>query len=197
MTVEKLIKSIVAELPQIPFVTEQVGAAIDLAKKELDEEQLEKTLRITLEVTNYARQTSSDNFFKFHLVVISLLRNIPNIQKNKRFSMFETVSNLVGNKLSLLEETETEIERGKYKGEILKLIRLFNADQDLFLLEIITLIDELKPLTLKEELSVEELLDIVGYAYVENNLRMSQLALLNDVSKHYNKLIKIFEKTSF
>lgn len=197
MSVEKLIKSIVALLPQNPFVTEQVGAAIDIAKKELTEEQLEKSLRVALEVTNFARETSSDNFFKYNLVIIALLKDVPNVESNKKFSLFETVANLVSNGLNSLKATEAESMRGNFKGELLKLARLAKENQDLFLVEIIALTDYLTEVISNESLSVEDELTVVGYAYVENNLRMSDLTLLNDVKKYYNKFIKVFEKQIF
>ena len=187
-TNELLVKSIMAELPQIVFVTEQVATAIELAKENLSEDGFNRALRVTLEVTKFARETSQENYFKYHLVVITVLSSVPEVTKLKGFKKFETMNNIVEAGISELETTAEELTRGDYKGLLLKLARLYNSNQELFLVTILEMMDDF----CYEYDSVD-----VGFAYIEANLRMSDLNLLSPIRTRYNKFMQLLEKAAF
>jgi len=194
MTVEqKLIQSITSELPQIDFVVDQVGAALALAADTLTESQFHRALRIATNVTKFAKETSEPQYFKYNLIITTLLKDVQNLEAHTGFKTFDTISNVVSKNIAELKTTEDEKSRGFYKGEVLKLARLFNANQELFLVEVLTLTDDLQSLDLEAEVHPY----LLGCAFIDANLRMCNFELLSSVQTYYNKFMSVLENTKF
>lgn len=194
MTVEqKLIQSITGELPQIDFVVDQVGAALALAADTLTERQFHRALRIAVNVTKFAKETSEPQYFKYNLIITALLKDVQNLSSHAGFKTFDTTSNIVGKNIEALKTTEDEKARGYYKGGVLKLARLFNLNQELFLIEVLSLTDDLEALDLVADVHPF----LLGCAFMNANFRMCNFELLSSVQIYYNKFMSILENTKF
>jgi len=194
---EKLIKSITGQLPQIPLVIDQVGAAIKLAEAELNEESFKKALESANVVVSYAKEVSAPLYFKFNLVIDALIKNIPDVKSKKGFKSLQTTSNIVSDDLSQLEQTSEESERGYYKGEVLKLCRLIKENVDLFLVELADMHTNLKELKGEEILGGTDLEEALGLSFIFANIRMGDYIFPNSMQPYYNKFVIDLEKIKF
>ena len=91
----ELENSIIEGLPQIPYIIDQVGAALKWAHEELKEAEYEELLRVVLDVANYTKEVSEPNFYKTHLIIASVLSALKNPKENKKFEVFDTASKAV------------------------------------------------------------------------------------------------------
>lgn len=193
LNIDGYVNSIMENVPQVPFVVEQIGQAINIAKVEYDDKKLVKILENTIEVSKYAKEESkSTQFFKYHLIVISLLKDIKDMTKLKPF---ETQSNKIVNSIKLMQLDEKEInKKGFVRATALHLMQLFNLDQELFMISIIEIQQELDRLAMVQNLGVEEKLLINQIALIESILRSNRLALNNSIILKFNNLLTTLNK---
>lgn len=192
----KLEKSIIEVLPQIPYVIDQVGEALKWAKEEVPAGSYDKVLKIAYDVALYAKDTSDRNFFKTHLVIASILSNIENALEQERFSTFDTASKSAEKSLKALNIPQEEIEkRGCFKAVLMHLVPLAKESEDLFAVALIgikhdlkEILDGLKNVDIKAPITSEDYLKVLGYAFVIANVRMARLNLLDKVHAIYNEI---------
>ena len=188
--------SIMAELPQIPYVMDQVSDALDWAEGIMTESKFEHTLRVTLDVAKYVKSISDPNFFKTHLVVGSILAKIPNVLKEEKFARFDTASKAVEKAVEALVEPESEVEkRGPFKSLAIHLIPLAQAKEEYFILELIEIkhnlkeiLDGMKPVNVKTPITPKDYIYLLGIALVMANMRMANLKFSNEAYKVYNEI---------
>lgn len=193
---EKLEKSIIEMLPQIPYVIDQVGEAFKWVKGELPEGTYYNALKAAYEVAEYAKSISDPNFYKTHLVVASLLSRIEGALEDDRFKTFDTSSKAVEKTLKALNIPEQEIEEhGCFKAILLHLVPLAKENEEVFAVALIGMKHDLKNIlkgmeetNIKTPITSEDYITILGYSFVMANMRMARLNMLDKVHKIFNDI---------
>lgn len=196
--------SILENLPQIPYVVDQVSDALDWAKEALKESEYEHMLRVVAEITEHVKAISDPNFFKTYLVVASILLAIPEARKDERFKKFDTASKAVEKALEVLEiDKEMIKEKGCFKAVALKVIPMAKVNEEYFFIamtgikhDLLDIIEGMKPAGVKDPITTQDYVVILGYALVMANLRMANLKLGNAAYKVVND-IEILLNTEF
>ena len=189
-------KGIIESLPQVPYVLDQVGEALDWAKEELDDGDYTKTLKVAYEVTNYVASISDPHFFKVHYVVATILSYIPDVLKNEKLAKFDSASGAVVNSLKgLIVPPETIENKGCFKGVMLHLIPLAKKNMDLFTISLIGIKNDLQAIIegaskakIKTPITGNDYITVLGYALVMANIRMANLTLVGGSYKVYNDI---------
>lgn len=187
MQIENLKKGIINELPQIPFIIDQVGDAIAWAEEVLNEGELIKTLKVANTVANWVATISDPNFYKTHLVIASILADIPDAMSNERFLKFDSLSKSVENTLQSIKVNSEETKsRGCFNALTIHLVQLARKDEEalaIMLYKVLNDLEELivgiKSVEVKTPITPEDYVTVLGYALVMANIRMSNLSLLN------------------
>lgn len=193
---ENLEKSIINELPQIPYILDQVGNAIKWAKEALDEGEFNKALEVAWETTMYVKKISDPNFFKTHLVIASILSYIPDASKDERFASFDTASKAVEKALNAITvDPKLTEEKGCFKAILLTLVPLAKTNEECFTVSLIGLKHDLLEIkkglgeaNVKDPITSTDYVVILGYALVMANIRMSNLKLLNNTYEKLNEI---------
>lgn len=197
-------KSILAELPQIPYVIDQIGEAFAWLKEDLEEGEYNRVLEQAWEVTNYAKSISDPNFFKIHLILGSIISEIPNALSNPKFAKFDTASKATENTVKKLIVDSKEVEKyGNIKALLLKLIPLAKEDESCFAVSLISIKQHLKeilkgmkPVGVKTPITSEDYVVILGYALIMANIRMANIKMLDSTYQIFNN-IEILLNTEF
>lgn len=205
MSLEKLEKSIYELLPQIPYVIDQVGEAIKWTKEELKEGELNKALKVAYEVTEFASKISTPTFFKTHLVLASLLSNIPDVLTKERFSTFDTASKATEKAIQkLVVDPKKNDEYGCFKSVLVHLVPLAKEDETLFAVALIgikydleEIVEGMKKADVKTPITAKDYVSILGYALVMANIRMANLKLLDRTYEIYNDIIKLLNGLNY
>ena len=195
MNTDLLEKSILEKLPQIAFIIDQVGLAMKLAKQELSESDYNRVLKGTLNVAAYTSEVSESNFFKYHLIIASLLGDIPNILNDEKFEPFKTAS---GTTESTIEKTrvpeELIKERGCFKAISIHLVPLSRTNQDYFACVLCHILANLEDLTegmkeadVKAPITPSDYVTILGYSFVVQNI-MSGAEIVGPTASIFNKI---------
>lgn len=205
MDTELLEKSIIELLPAIPYIVDQVGAAMNWVKDEKEESEYRKALGIALKVADYAARTSEANFYKTHLVVASLLSNIPNAIDNEKFKIFDTASKAVEKTLKdiTVDEKLTQ-ERGCFKALSMHLVPLAVKNQDNLVIMLFGILKDLEEITagmskadVHSPITREDYVVILGYALTVFNLFNSNLNLLNETAVVLNDIQVILNSINY
>lgn len=206
-TKEQLSKSIIEQLPQIPYIVDQVGLAIDKVFEKLQTEEALKVLEDTLSVIDYTLKVSQPQFFKTHLVLVSLLASISSKLSEEELSKFDTASGTFKQKFEQYRIDKSNVEKvGEYKATTMHLTNLAQNEQDLFTLSILNINSLLeKFLNMKQEVALDEdykkmtQYTVMGYAVVEVNLRMilNNINLLQPSRDAYNRFMILLNKFSY
>ena len=192
----KLEESIIEQLPQIPYVIDQVGEAIAWAKEELNEGEYNRAVEIAYEVAEFTKSVSDPNFFKTHYVIASILVNIENAMKSERFKKFDSASKSVEKTLDAISIDNKLIEeKGCFKAMMLHTIPLAKKSMELFTIELIGIKHDLieilkgmKAAEVKAPITGNDYIAILGYALVFANIRMANLKMTNEAYKIYNEI---------
>lgn len=192
----QLEESIIQELPQIPYVIDQVGDALKWAKEVLDEGDYNKLLRLTYDVTKYTKSISDPNFFKTHYVIALILSNINSAKTDPRFAEFDTASKAVENTLGEIYVNQESIEKnGCFKTLMLHLIPLAKKNMDLFAISLISIkhalsdiLAGIKATKVKSPITANDYITILGYALVMANIRMANISMSNEAYKIFNDI---------
>lgn len=185
-----LVNSIMEYVPQVTFVVEQIGQAVNIAKAQYTEEELIETLERTVEVAKFAKEVSnSEAFYKYHLVVISLLVNITD---ESLLAKFETQSNSVINGIKALKVDESIIvKKGFVKANVLHLAKLYHENQDLFAMYMIMMTRDFNKAV---QMKIEE--RMLKTALIEQTIRMNKFEYLAPVKAITDKLFTIINKVA-
>lgn len=187
MNIEVLKRGIMDELPQIPFIIDQVGEAVAWAEEVLEEGALIKTLETAGKIAKWVATISDLNFYKVHLVIASILADIPDAMNNERFNKFDSASKSVENVLQNIvvpkEDTET---RGCFNALTVHLVQLSKKNEEALAVMLHKVLADLEELTtgikaagVKTPITPQDYVTVLGYALVIANIRMSNLSLLN------------------
>ena len=192
----QLEESIIEQLPQIPYVIDQVGEALAWAKEELGEGDYNRILEIAYDVTEFTKTVSDPNFFKTHYVIASILSNIKDVKKDERFKKFDSASKSVEKTLDAITiEPDLVEEKGCFKSIMLHVIPLAKKNMELFTVELIgvkhdltEILKGMKAAQVKAPITGNDYITILGYALVFANIRMANLKMTNEAYKIYNEI---------
>lgn len=195
-------KEIYNYVPQIPFVVDQVGAAMAWAKENCEAKGLnyEKTLNFALEVAKYVKSISEANFYKTHLLIGAFLMDVEKPTENSKFDIFKTASCSVEHTLEALCMPEYMNEKfGCFKALTMHEVQMAQNNESCFVVTIISMIQDIieirnKVREQKEPLSHVEYITILGYDRVLTNVQMSNLNLLNTTRNYLNNLNVLLAK---
>ena len=194
--IELLRKGIIAEVPQVPFLIDQVDNAISWCIEEHEEGDLVKILETSLDVAKYIRSVSDPNFYKTHLLLASLLGDIENVKENEKFKQYQTASGAVEKSINaLLVNKEDIAKRGCFNALNIHLATLARTDQECFIVALYGILHDLKNIIsgmkeagVKSPITPQDYITILGYAYTMTNLRMSGLNVLNKARELMNQI---------
>lgn len=198
-------QSILGELPQIPFVMDQVGAALDWAQSELTEGEYNRMLDTAWSVTLYVKSISEPAFFKTHLVIAAILSFLKDPKENEKFKQFDTASKSIEKDLDKISILPKDIEdRGCFKAIMLNLIPLAKENQELFSValigikhDILAITEGMKKANVNSPITPQDYITILGYSLVMANIRMSNLSLLNKTYEIYNEIEVLLNKLKY
>lgn len=194
--IETLRKSIINELPQVPFIIDQVDKAVDWCIDEHDKGIVVRILNTSLDVARYVKSISDPNFYKTHLVIAALIGDIPNVFEDERFNVFCTASGAVEKAIKkvVIDKSLTE-ERGCFNALNIWLTKLAREDEEAFVVMLYGILNDLKDLMVglkevgvKTPVTPQNYITILGYAYVMSNLRMAGLNLLDKTRVIFNEI---------
>lgn len=193
---KNLENSIIEELPQIPYVIDQVGEALKWAKEALSKGEYNKAVKLAYEVTKFVKSISDPNFFRTHIVLASILSEIPDVLKDERFKMFDTASKSTEKDIKAIIVDPEKIEKyGCFKAILLHLVPLAKEDENLFAATLISIKQDLMEIAqgmpkdiAKTPITPQDYITILGYSYVMANIRMANLKLLDKTYQIYNEI---------
>lgn len=192
----QLEKSIIEQLPQIPYVIDQISEALTWAKESLDEGDYNSLLELTYDVTEFTKKVSDPNFFKTHYVIATILSSIEDVKKNERFSKFDSASKAVEKTLDSITVLPKDVEdKGCFKATLIHLIPLAKANMDLFTINLIGIKHDLEKIrkgtqgaSVNSPITADDYIIILGYALIMANIRMANLTLTNEAYQVYNDI---------
>lgn len=194
--VDLLKKDILVEVPQVPYVLDQVGHAIDWCIEANDEGSVVKVLKTSLDVAKYAKSISEPNFYKTHLLIASLIGDIDNVKEDAKFEMYKTASGIVAKTIDEIIIDKNLIEtRGCFNALSIWITNLARTNEEAFVVMLYGILNDLKEsieglkvVNEKAPITPEDYVQILGYAYVLSNLRMSNLSLLDSTREIINQI---------
>ena len=183
--IKTLKSAILAELPQIPFIIDQVSAAAEWCVEAHDPGVVVKLLETSLDVARYVKEISDPNFYRTHLVIASLIADIPNVLEDEKFNQFKTTSGAVEKAIkNVIVDSELLAERGCFNSLNIHLTQLFKIDENCLVIMLYGILHDLKEITagltsanVKSPITPQDYITVLGYAYVMSNLRMARLPL--------------------
>ena len=194
--IELLKKAILAEVPQVPFVLDQVGAAIDWSIADHEEGSVVKTLEIALDVAKYVRSISEPNFYKTHLLIASLIGDIEGVLENDKFKMYQTASGATEKTISSIMLDKSLIEKyGCFKALSIHLAQVYRIKEEYLMLLLYGILHDLKDITaglkqakVKAPITPQDYISVLGYAYTIQNFKISNFNLLNETKAIINEI---------
>lgn len=194
--VQVLKKSILEQVPQVPYVLDQVGFALKLCVEYHDEGVVIKVLETALDVAKYTKKVSELNFYKTHLLIGALIGDIPNILQDERFKIFDTASKSVEETIKKITiDEKVSAEKGCFNSIALHLALLARADEDCLVVMLYGILHDLEEVTsgmkgvgVKNPITPQDYITILGYAYVILNFRMNRIPLLNTTKEVLDKI---------
>ena len=205
MDTETLEKSIIEKVPTIPYIVDQVGAAMKWTKETLPEDDYRKILGVALKVANYTSRTSSQNFFKTHLVIASLIANIEGVLEHDNFKIFDTASKSVENTCKdVIVPKELTLNNGCFKAISMHIVPLAKKDQDSLTIMLCGILQDLQEIAKgmegteeKAPITASDYVTILGYAWVIQNLMHSKVNLYNEISSILNEILILLNNLNY
>ena len=205
MDTKTLEKSVLEKIPAIPYLVDQVGAAMDWTRESLSEDDYRKVLKVTINVANYCMRTSEANFFKTHLVIGSLISNIDDVFSNEKFKMFDTASKAVERTCKdIIVPEEDTLANGCFKALSMHLVPLARKDQESLSVMLYGILQDLKDISdgilaagEKTAITAADYVTVLGYAWTIQNLTHANLNLYNDTSAIINEILILLNKLNF
>ena len=205
MTEELLKNSILELVPAVPFVIDQVAAAMDWVKEEVEESEYLKALRVALKVAEYTTKVSNPNFYKTHLIIASLLSNVKNPLENEKFKMYDTASKSV--ELAVKATTidpKVQEDRGCFKALLLHIVPLLKVNQDYVVVMLCGILEDLENISrvldkagVKAPITREDYVILLGYDMVISAIYQSKGNILNDTASILNDIQIILNRLSY
>lgn len=194
--------SIIQQLPQIPYILDQVGEALNWAKEVLNEGEYNRMLKLTYDVVMFTQSVSNQHFFKIQYVVATILSTIKNAKEDKRFSKFKSASNAVEEALDAIAVNPKDVEeKGCFKSIMLHLIPLAKENMELFAIgllgikhNLLDVVEGFKKVDVKSPITGKDYIIVLGYALVMSNIRMANIHMTNEAYKIYNEISIMLNK---
>ena len=195
-TIKELKNGILNEVPQVPFIIDQIDYAIQWCLDAHDESTAIKVLKISLEVAKYVKSISDPNFYKTHLLIASLISDIEGVKEDEKFSRFKTASGAVEKTLdAVMVNKDLITNRGCFNALNIWLTNLAATNEEAFTVMLYGILIDLKEVTeglrdvsIKSPITPEDYVQVLGYAYVMANLRMANLRLLESTRLLINQI---------
>ena len=183
--VRVLSSEILQELPQIPFIIDQVSEAINWCIEAHDSGVVTKLLETAVDVAKYVKEISDPNFYRTHLVIASLIADIEGVLEDDRFKQFQTTSGAVEKTVKdIIINPDLLSERGCFNALNIHLTQLSRKDENCLVIMLYGILHDLEEITMgikeakvKAPITPQDYITVLGYAYVMSNLRMANLAL--------------------
>ena len=193
---ETVKQSIIAELPQVPFVIDQVDKAINWCIEAHDSGIVNRILNTSLDVARYVKKVSDPNFYKTHLLISALIGDIPNVLQDEQFAIFRTASGAVEKTIKkVIVDKKLSEERGCFNALTIWLTQLAREDEEAFVVMLYGVLNDLKDLIaglkevgVKTPVTPQNYITVLGYAYVLSNIRMADLKLLDKTREVINEV---------
>ena len=194
--------SIIQQLPQIPYIIDQVEEALDWAKEVLNEGEYNRMLKLTYDVVMFTQSVSNQHFFKVQYVVATILSTIKNAKEDERFAKFKSASNAVEEALDAIAVNPKDIEeKGCFKSIMLHLIPLAKENMELFAIgllgikhNLLDVVEGFKKVDVKSPITGKDYIIVLGYALVMSNIRMANIHMTNEAYKIYNEISIMLNK---
>lgn len=186
------INSIMAEVPQSPFVIDILGRAVDICY-ETYKDNLDKfgdLLDLAIETAKFlseGKSEASQTLFKYHLVAACLLVGVP----ADKYTTLDTASGTVKDATTLLTGI---IFNNGWKQTWLTVNEIVKYDMDLLYPVLIVLKDAADKVASNENPTVTDKYILAGLAYLEVSLRTSNITVPNKMYPTYNKFMNIMMK---
>lgn len=205
MNTELLEKSILELVPPVPYVVDQIDAAMKWVKEEKEEGEYLKALKTALKVAEYAAKVSNPSFYKTHLIIASLLSNINEPLVSEKFKIFDTASKSVEKTLKAITiDPKLQEEKGCFKALILHMVPLIKTDQDYVVVMLCGILEDLEEISnvmhkadVKSPITREDYVILLGYSMVISSLYQSKQDILNDTATVLNNIQIILNNLSF
>lgn len=189
-------RAIIEQLPQIPFIIDQVGEAVDWCIEEHDEGITSRILDTSIDVAKYVTKISEPKFYRTYLVIASLIGDIPDVLTKERFEKFKSASGIIEKTIkSIVVDPKLIEERGCFNALSIHLATLARTNEEALnvvlygiLYDVKDITEGLKKIEQKAPITPQNYITILGYAYVLSNLRMANLNLLNDTKMILNEI---------
>lgn len=188
--------AILAEVPQIPFLIDQVDKAIDWCIDGHDEGVVDKVLSTAAKVAKYVKEISDPNFYRTHLLIASLIGDIDGVLADPRFVMYKTASHAVEDAIADLRvDPKLTEDRGCFNALNIWLTALARKNEYAFAVALYGILGDLeevisglKEVGSKTPVTPQNYITVLGYAYVMANLRMANLNLLDKTRLLVNEI---------
>lgn len=179
-------RSIMESLPQVPYVLDQVGAAMKWRKKETCKNSYEETLRTTLDLCKYVRTISEGNFYKAHLVTAFLLMGIDNCLNKEEFDFFRSASGAIEDSIrSITLDKDLVKEKGYYRALAIRVSELAVENEEYLALILFNILLGLRETSsgmsvanVKVPITFEDYTEVLGAALLIAYFRLSNKSLL-------------------
>lgn len=189
-------KAIMAEAPQVPFVLDQIGAAIDWAIEGHEEGGIIKTLETALDVAKYVKSISEPNFYKTHLLITSLIGDIEGVLEDDKFKMYQTASGATEKAIKSIILDKGLIEKyGCFKALGIHLAQVYHINEEYLMLLLYGILHDLKDITaglkqanVKAPITPQDYISVLGYAYAIQSFKISNFNLLNETKALINEI---------
>lgn len=189
-------KEILESLPQIPLIIDQVGAALDLVEKELDEGKVYRNFTDVLKVVEFTKAISEPKFFKTHLVVASALLSIPKVLEKEEFKLFDSASGAVRKAVEAVTVSDQLIEdKGCFKALTLNLASLAKENQEYLALALFAMLGDLQEIVKVNKVTKEktpitpsDYITILGYMVAMNGLGTVKTDFLGRTKEIMNEI---------
>ena len=179
--IKELTTNILGELPQIPFVIDQVSEAINWCVEAHDSGIVVRLLETALNVAKYTREISDPNFYRTYLVVAALIADIPNVKEDEKFAQFKSASGAIE---KAVDNIIVDTNRGCFKSLCIHLAQLSKKDENCLVIMLYGILQDLRDITVglkdsgtKAPITPQDYITVLGYSYVMANLRMARLPL--------------------
>lgn len=194
--IKSLKTAIITELPQIPFIIDQVSDAIDWCVEAHDSGVVVKLLETALDVAKYVKEISDPNFYRTHLVIAALIADISDVLSDEKFEEFKTTSGAVEKAVkNIIVNKDLLAERGCFNSLNIHLTQLSRIDENCLVIMLLGILHDLTEITsgLKEAetkapITPQDYITVLGYAYVMANLRMARLPLADRTKVIINQI---------
>lgn len=180
----KQVNSIMAKLPQNPFIIDLIGKGIEISER-YNIENFDFRLKLADKAVEFVSKISKPNFYKYHIILSVLLSGVP----AEDYEMLDTASGTVKESVELISKFEFN---DGYKDMWITLNEIAKKDTDLLYIALL-LMTGLAEVAIGDE-SIAGSYVLAGLAYLEVSLRKSAITIPNNQYELYNQFMNLMMK---